>query len=405
MTFEEVEEYLYNRLPTYQNQGVSALNYKLDNIRALCAQFKNPQDSVKMIHIAGTNGKGSVSHGIASVLQESGFSVGLYTSPHIYSFTERIKISGIGIPKQWIVGFVETNQHLIETSYASFFEITVLMAFVYFKEEKVDVAVIEVGLGGRFDSTNIITPELSVITNIGLDHTEVLGDTLAKIAFEKAGIIKPEVPVVIGEQQSETEDVFKRKAKEQDTEIYWASELELLASNKPFGALNDRTIRRSIDVLRSRGWEIPIEAIGKGLAEVQKNTGIVGRWQELSTNPRVICDAAHNIDGFMSVSKWLNQVEEDLVIILGMVQDKDHHATLSLLPKGARFIFCSPTNPRGLSARDLKKIGDELGLRSVVMSDVNDALSHAKSEIQEQGTIFVGGSNFTIADIDQIHRN
>lgn len=405
MTFKEVEEYLYGRLPTFQNQGASALNYKLDKILNLCAKFDHPQEKFKTIHVAGTNGKGSVSHGLASVMMENGLKVGLYTSPHIYSFTERVKINGVSISEDWVVSFVEANKSLIESSGASFFEITVLLSFLYFEEHEVDVAIIEVGLGGRFDSTNIINPELSIITNIGLDHTDILGDTLPKIAFEKAGVIKNETPVVIGERQPEVESVFLKKALAEKAPLFWASDLELEISHKPYGAINDRTVTCAIEVLNQEGWGISEVAITEGLSRVELNSGIVGRWQVLSEAPKVICDAAHNMDGFKRVSEWLNSYTHDLIIILGMVQEKDHRAVLRLLPESARYIFCTPSNDRGIDGKKLKSIADDIGLNSEYVKTVNDALLIAKSEIQEQGTIFVGGSNFTIADIELKYRS
>ena len=399
---------MYKALPMFQRVGQAAFKKDLTNTIKLCDALDNPQNKFKSIHIAGTNGKGSTSHMIASVLQTAGYKVGLYTSPHLKSFTERIRINGQEVEKEYVTQFVEGNQQLIEEVKPSFFEMTVAMAFDYFAQNKVDVAVIEVGLGGRLDSTNIITPELSVITNIGFDHMDMLGDTLPKIAFEKAGIIKPGVPVVVTEKHAETAEVFKTVSAERKSEITFAEELKfdeipLTDLQGLYQVKNIKGVLSSFQILNKNGWKLSAESIILGLGNVQANTGLKGRWQQLNNHPLTICDTGHNKEAFEYL---VNQIStclyKKLYMVLGFVREKDLNPILAMLPESAHLIFCEPKIPRALLLEELKVKTEHMRQSRNYIQDVNDAVSFAKSQADAEDMIFIGGSTFVVAEIEEL---
>ncbi len=404
MNYQDTVSWMFQQLPMYQNKGASAFKKDLSNTLKLSKHLGEPQNEFKSIHVAGTNGKGSTSHMMASVLQEAGYKVGLYTSPHLKDFRERIRINGKVVSKQFVIGFIERNKAFFETNSLSFFEMTVGMAFDYFAKQKVDVAIIEVGLGGRLDSTNIITPELSIITNIGFDHTQFLGDTLEKIAGEKAGIIKQNKPVVIGETHFETKTVFKFKAEETNSEIYFADQLieNILESDLKgsYQIHNIKTTLQSIEVLRNSGFKISKSELKRGLLNVVKNTGLQGRWQVLETQPKIVCDTAHNKEGLTYVMQQLKtEAFKNLHIIFGVVNDKDLSSIIPLLPQKATYYFCKPDVQRGLDAKILKATFAENQLIGNSYSSVKDALNSAKSKAIKDDLIYVGGSTFVVAEI------
>ena len=403
MNYQETLSWMFNRLPMFQTQGKTALNNKLDNILAFTSVLGNPQTKFKSLHIAGTNGKGSSSSMLASILQEAGYKVGLYTSPHLKDFRERIKIDGKEIPEDYVVSFIAKNRPFLEEYHLSFFEMTVGMAFSYFENEKVDIAVIEVGLGGRFDSTNIITPEVSLITNISKDHTDILGDTLPKIAFEKAGIIKRNVPVVISEYQEETAPVFTAKAKEMKAPIIFANHIETSLTTDLQGAYQEKNIKGVIavtELLIHQGWDITPENIAQGLLHVVHNTNLKGRWQTLGSYPTIVCDTGHNVGGLTYVMEQLKkQTYTHLHIVVGFVKEKDVNSVLELFPKEATYYFCSPAIARGLNVDTLKEIATAKGLQGERYSSVAEALNAAKAQALSTDFIFVGGSTFVVAEI------
>lgn len=406
MTYSETVEWMYQQLPMYQQIGDRAFKKDLSNIQKLAARLQEPHKQFKSIHVAGTNGKGSVSHMLASVLQESGYKVGLYTSPHLKDFRERIRINGKEIEEQAVINFIEKNREFFEEEQLSFFEMTVGMAFNYFAEEEVDIAVIEVGLGGRLDSTNIILPELSIITNIGFDHVQFLGESLAEIASEKAGIIKNNVPVLIGETQTETTRVFKKIASEANSDIYFAEEMDLDTEEiksdlkGKYQQKNIKTVFAAIALLKKSGWKIQSEAKKSGLKHVFQNTGLRGRWEILQNFPKIICDTAHNKEGLLFVMAQLKEEKFDrLHIVFGVVKDKDLTGILPLLPKDANYYFCRPNIPRGLDAETLTAKANELGLGGKSYSSVEAAFTSAKANAKNIDVIFVGGSTFTVAEV------
>ena len=403
MNYQETLSWMFNRLPMFQTQGKTALNNKLDNILTFTSVLGNPQTKFKSLHIAGTNGKGSSSSMLASILQEAGYKVGLYTSPHLKDFRERIKINGKEIPENYVINFISENKSFLEEHSLSFFEMTVGMAFCYFAEEKVDIAVIEVGLGGRFDSTNIITPEVSLITNISKDHTDILGDTLPKIAFEKAGIIKQNVPVVISEYQEETAPVFTAKAKEMNAPIIFANHIETSLTTDLQGAYQEKNIKGVIavtELLIHQGWDITPENIAQGLLHVVHNTNLKGRWQTLGSYPTIVCDTGHNVGGLTYVMEQLKkQTYTHLHIVVGFVKEKDVNGVLELFPKEATYYFCSPAIARGLNVDTLKEIAIAKGLQGERYSSVAEALNAAKAQALPTDFIFVGGSTFVVAEV------
>ncbi|KDN55426.1 tetrahydrofolate synthase [Flavobacterium seoulense] len=389
----------------YQLQGASAYKKDLKNTLLLMNHLGNPQADLKCVHVAGTNGKGSTSHMLASILQEAGYKVGLYTSPHLKDYRERIKINGNQITEDFVCEFIHSNKSFFEANDVSFFEMTVGLAFSYFAKEKVDIAIIEVGMGGRLDATNIITPLVSVITNIGLDHTQFLGNTLELIAAEKAGIIKPEIPVIIGEYTTETKPVFEAKAKENNSEIYFAA--DIITENLPSDLIGDyqkhnkKTVLQTIKVLNNNtDFNISQSNIESGLLNVVKNTGLLGRWQQLGESPKIICDTAHNKNGLEIV---LNQIQKEkfnqLHIVLGVVNDKDLDEVLPLFPKNAIYYFCKPNIPRGLEALTLKEKAAHYGLKGSILHSVPEAYKKAKELATADDFIYIGGSTFVVAEI------
>jgi dihydrofolate synthase / folylpolyglutamate synthase len=426
MNYEEVIEFMFNSLPMYQRIGQAAYKADLKNTVLLDEHTGNPHKEFKTIHVAGTNGKGSVSHSIASILQEAGYKTGLYTSPHLIDYRERIRVDGHMIDKDYVCNFINSNKSIIDEIQPSFFEMSVALAFCYFRDCNVDVAVVEVGMGGRLDSTNIITPELSVITNIGLDHTQFLGDSLAKIAAEKAGIIKMGVPVVIGENHHQTEDVFKAFAKENNSEIIFASdqfqtqitnsydgfssylvrdsnnhsfEIEFGLSGK-YQEKNLATTLETIQQLRAKGFKITDESLRLGLKNLVKNTSLRGRWEILQKNPLVICDTGHNKEGLEYTMKQLSTLKyERLRIILGFVNDKNVDSVLGMFPKDAEYYFTRASIPRALDEKVLKEKAEKAGLKGDIFPDVPSAYRSALEKSSQNDLIFVGGSTFIVADL------
>lgn len=402
--YKSTLEWMFAQLPMYHRIGSQAYKKDLTNTLLLSSHLQNPQQKFKSIHVAGTNGKGSTSHMLASVLQEAGYKVGLYTSPHLKDFRERIKINGNCIPKKNVTSFIEKNKPFLEQNSLSFFEMTVGLAFDYFANQKVDIAVIEVGLGGRLDSTNIIKPCVSVITNIGFDHVQMLGDTLGKIAFEKAGIIKPNTPVVLGEKHPETATVFEEIAKINNSEITYASDFNgyipkyELKGN--YQIHNVKTVLTTVEILNKKGLKISKKNIENGLLNVVKNTGLQGRWQILMSKPMVVLDTAHNKDG---LKYTMLQIEEhtysSLHIVLGVVNDKDLGGILPLFPKKATYYFCKPNIPRGLDKNILQEQANYFNLKGKTYNSVKQAFNSALKNAKENDFIYIGGSTFVVAEI------
>jgi dihydrofolate synthase/folylpolyglutamate synthase len=436
MTYQQTIDYLYAQLPVFTRVGASAYKANLDNTIELCNRLDNPQHKFKSVHIAGTNGKGSTSHMLAAVLQVAGYKTGLYTSPHLKDFRERIRINGEMISEQSVVDFVADHKQDFEEIQPSFFEMTVGLAFDIFANEKIDIAVIETGLGGRLDSTNIIIPLLSVITNIGWDHMNILGDTLQLIAAEKAGIIKPNIPVIIGEKQDEVADIFIRKADKENAAISFASglfkvevkgerqkvkgyddlldvevthlksQISNLKSNfqldltGSYQLKNVKTVLSVVNELRRQGYTITDDHIKTALRQVKTLTGLHGRWETLSTNPLTICDTGHNPEGIQEVLKNIAGVKFDrLHFVIGMVNDKDSSKVLSMLPKDAIYYFCKPDIPRGLEAESLKEKAEIFGLKGGVYDSVRSALLSAQTAATQTDLVFVGGSTFVVAEV------
>ena len=421
MTYEETINYLYNSVPMFQKVGASAYKEGLDNSHALDLHFNFPHKKYKTIHIAGTNGKGSCSHTLASILQDAGYKVGLYTSPHLKDFRERIRVNGKCIEKQYVIDFVESEKDFFEPLHPSFFELTTALAFKYFAEQDIDIAVIETGLGGRLDCTNIINPIVSIITNISFDHTGFLGDTLEKIAFEKAGIIKPNTPVVIGETTEGTRKVFINKTKEAQSPISFAeNNTEILSSDingsgivyttrrygKLFGelggiyqTLNTRTVLTAIDVLKSLNIKISNENIKNGLAQVTASTGLMGRWQTVGKAPLVICDTGHNVGGWQYLSRQLAQQHcKTMRIVFGMVDDKDIETVMSMLPKHALYYFTKASTHTAIDEKVIKQIGDRIELQSRTFANVKEAFDTALKESDPNDFLFIGGSSYIVSD-------
>lgn len=401
MTYQETIQYLYAQLPMFQRVGQAAYKADLSNITRICNLLGNPQNQFKSIHVAGTNGKGSVTHMLASVLQEAGYKVGIYCSPHLVDFRERVKVNGQMISKQEVIDFVAQCKDLFDEIQPSFFEYTTALAFQCFAQQKVDVAVVEVGLGGRLDSTNVITPELSVITNIGLDHTNILGDTIGKIAVEKAGIIKIGIPVLIGEKQLDTEKVFEEVASKNSSKLSYAKSVDILCDlNGIYQKKNIATAFSAIQLLKEQGWKIEDKAVEDGFLKVAKNTAFMGRWQVLGSNPMIVCDTGHNKEGVEYVVQQLAQEKyEQLHIVWGAVKDKDQSKVLELLPKNAIYYFCAPNLERAMSANELKELAQQKSLRGQSYSSVNDAFLEAKKAANAADFVFVGGSTFVVAEV------
>ena len=403
MNYKETTDWLFSQLPMFQNLGASAYKNDLSNIILLDKHFNNPHLKFKSIHVAGTNGKGSTSSLLASVLQEAGYKVGLYTSPHLKDYRERIKINGEVISENYVVDFVQKYKPFFEKNELSFFEMTVGLAFDYFAQENVDIAIIEVGMGGRLDATNIITPLVSVITNIGLDHTQFLGNTLEKIAFEKGGIIKENIPVVVGEYTTETKSVFDSLVEKNNTSVVYAQDLDFVdlpsALLGDYQVSNKRTVLATIHSIQNV-LSVSDVAIKNGFLNVLTNTGLLGRWQVLNSQPKVVCDTAHNSHGLKIVLNQIQKEEfEELHIVLGVVNDKDLASILHLFPKNAKYYFCKPNVLRGLEVEVLKRKSLEFGLLGNVYSSVSEAYSEALKMASTNDFIYIGGSNFVVAEI------
>ena len=395
---------MFNKLPVYQNSG--AFKYKIDlqNIYDLSSYLGNPHTKLKTIHVGGTNGKGSTSHILSSILQESGYNVGLYTSPHLKDFRERIKINGDCITKDNVVKFIESHKEYLDGNKLSFFEMTVGMAFDYFKNQEVDIAIIEVGMGGRLDSTNIIDPEISVITNIGLDHTKFLGNTLLEIAHEKSGIIKKGKTVIIGETQEELVDVFINKAKELNSKITFADQQKkhnyISDLQGSFQSKNIQTAISVIHELTKSNWNVDIDAIRLGISRVHTNTGFTGRWTVLNQNPLTICDTAHNKEGLSIVLKDISSIKySKLHFVIGFVEDKELDSIIDLFPKDAIYYFCKPDVKRGLCAITLESIFKSNSRFGSSYKSVKEALVSATENSNESDLIYIGGSNFVVAEV------
>lgn len=429
MNYQEVIEFMFNSLPMYQRVGAAAYKANLDNTLAFDKITGSPHKKYKTIHIAGTNGKGSVSHSLASILQEAGYKTGLYTSPHLTDYRERIRVNGKKIEESFITEFINSHKNFIKNVKPSFFEMSVALAFKYFELQQVEVAVIEVGMGGRLDSTNIILPELSVITNIGLDHTQFLGNSLAEIAGEKAGIIKQNIPVVIGERQKETEEVFLKKAKEKNSKISFASDnyaCKILNSNLKYSSFevekktsdksytlnfnlsgkyqekNLATILETVDNLRNQGFCISDENVKQGLENLIKNTGFHGRWETLSTEPLTICDTGHNKEGLSYTIEQLLSLEfKKLRFVLGFVNDKNVDEVLKLFPKNAEYYFCKAQIPRALDEKILLEKANLVSINGKSFENVSSAYHAAKKDADKNDVIFIGGSTFVVADLLQ----
>ncbi len=405
MNYQQTLQWLFSQLPVYQLQGATAYKEDLTNTLLLAEHLKNPENNLKFIHVAGTNGKGSTSHLLASVLQDAGYKVGLYTSPHLKDFRERIKVNGEVISEEYVCDFVEENKSFFEEKELSFFEMTVGLAFDYFVSQKTDINIIEVGMGGRLDATNIISPLLSIITNISKDHTQFLGTSLRSIATEKAGIIKKNVPVVIGEYTLETKEIFVTKAKESHSDIYFASDLILQtypsALVGDYQVHNKKTTLQSIRILQEfNHFVISEENIKNGFINVIRNTGLEGRWQQLNESPKVIVDTAHNRNGLEIV---INQIQkenfEKLHFVLGVVNDKDLDEILPLFPKNAIYYFCKPNIPRGLDAVILHKKAIGFSLNGKIYNSVSSAYQSALANATKSDFIYVGGSTFVVAEV------
>lgn len=423
MTYKETLDWLFAQLPMYQREGQAAYKANLDNTLELDAHFRHPHHNFKTIHIAGTNGKGSVSHMLASILQEAGYKTGLYTSPHLKDFRERIKINGETVDETYVIDFVEQNKELFTSVKPSFFEMTVAMAFKYFADSQVDIAVIEVGLGGRLDSTNIITPLASVITNISFDHMALLGNTLPAIAGEKAGIIKPGIPVIVGTRDQAYDFVFERKARECGTSLSFASEQwdvhrntdgtydlhnnEGITFNNLTSELQGLYQRKNIPAvletvlsLRNSGLDIPDTCIRQGIAKAIRNTGLFGRWQQLALSPYTVCDTGHNIDGLTEIVAQLKSCKyEKLHFIIGMVNDKDVTSVLNILPKDARYYFCKASIPRAMNEKILAEKASLAGLQGNTYPTVAEAYSAAQQQAKTADMIYIGGSTFVVAEV------
>ena len=423
MNYQETLNYLYNSTPVFEHVGAVAYKEGLQNTLALDKHFNHPHTNFKTIHIAGTNGKGSCSHSLASILQEAGYKVGLYTSPHLVDFRERIRVNGQCISKERVLKFVEDERKFFEPLHPSFFELTTALAFKYFDEQKVDIAIIEVGLGGRLDCTNIISPILSIITNISFDHTQFLGDTLAKIAAEKAGIIKKGVPVIIGEANEETSPVFQSKANEVNSDIVFAEDNAIVTSSSPMadggrryyllnnstlvGELsgdyqerNMNTILCACNILKQMNIIKNDDVIAKGLTNICKNTGLLGRWQTIQNNPTVVCDTGHNVGGWNYLAPQIKRQQcNQLRIVFGMVDDKDINSVMYLLPKNAIYYWTQAESKRAIKAERVAEIAIKHDLRGEIFDNVEVAYTKALQDSNKDDFVFVGGSSYIVADL------
>lgn len=426
MDYQQTLDYLYAKLPMFTRVGIAAYKNNLDNTLLFCAHLAHPEKKFKSVHIGGTNGKGSTSHMLAAILQEAGYKTGLYTSPHLKDFRERIRINGEMISEGEVIHFVEDHQSFIEEISPSFFEATVALAFDHFARNEVDIAVIEVGLGGRLDSTNVIDPELSIITNISFDHMNILGNTLTAIATEKAGIIKKNTPIIIGQFDESVNDIFNQKAEEMEAPILYASELWHIEKNEvkddfrlleiseqkyhhlqlklditgSYQLKNIKTVLTAVTQLKEKSFSISDEAIVSALSQVKNLTGLMGRWQILQHQPLVICDTGHNEDGIKEVLQNIKQISyHQLHIVIGMVKDKEISKILCLLPQDATYYFCAPDMERAKPAEELQQEASVFDLKGLAYADVNTAFDAAKNNAKKDDLIFVGGSTFVVAEV------
>jgi len=422
MTYQQALDFMYAQLPFFQKTGSRAYKPGFENILQLCAAVGNPQEKIKAVHIAGTNGKGSSAHMLAAVLQTAGYKTGLYTSPHLKAFTERIKIDGAEIPEIFIANWIQQQKEKIEEIEPSFFEVTVALAFDFFAQNKVDIAIIETGLGGRLDATNIIHPLLSLITNIGFDHMHILGNTLPKIAAEKAGIIKKDTPVVISEYQEEVAQVFREKAKVENAPLSFAVDffdiqltdngMDILKLGVPFlskqrlSLLGDHQIKNlkgvlvTLQLLETQGFYVEKEHLQDALANIQKLTGLKGRWQILEQEPLIVCDVAHNASGMGYIAEELKKTKyKHLHVVFGMLKEKEAFELLKFFPKNATFYLCQPTNARALPVNELEKAVFKMGLNFIAHKSVHEAFRAAKKNAASEDMIFVGGSTFVVAEV------
>ena len=432
MNYTETLDFLFTAMPSFQRVGGEAYKPGLERIAAFCQHLGNPQRNYYTIHVAGTNGKGSVSHMLASILREAGYRTGLFTSPHLVDFRERIRVDGEMIPKQRVVNFVNKHREKMQELDLSFFEMTAAMAFDYFDQSDVEIAIIETGLGGRLDATNLITPLLSVITNIGMEHTEFLGDTIEKIAAEKAGIIKKSIPVVIGQSNEAYNAVFERRAEELHSKVIYAEQEFLLNGVEHFDQCNQHfSVTRTRD---NRAFELDIDLLGdyqqhniitacaaadylaeytpltvsrrafrEGLARAAANTGLMGRWQVIAEEPYTICDTGHNADGIRFVAVQLEALDTDRIFaVMGFAKEKDLSKIMPLLPKRIHYIFTKASIDRARNVEDIAKMADDLGLKYECKTTVTEAISHARSMALATDTIFIGGSNFVVAEVGEI---
>ena len=400
--YQDAIEWLYVQNPNYQVEGKKAYKPGLENITALCDFFGNPQDHLKMIHVGGTNGKGSTCHMLSSILQESGYKVGLYTSPHLIDFTERLKINGENADHEFVFDFIKKLQTLPKHIKPSFFEFTTVMAFEYFHQKKVDIAIIEVGLGGRLDSTNIITPLVSAITNADLDHQNILGNTIEEIANEKAGIIKNKIPIVCGEEKNDVIEIFKNKALELHAPFIDATAIKAKYESDLKGEYqqkNARVVLGVVEQLNMLGEHISEDHIEKGLVKVQKNTGFMGRWQQISENPLIICDTAHNFAGMEEVIAQLQKIEKNKHLVLGFVEDKELSKLLTILPKDYFYYFVKPNLERGRNPKDYEEELKKHKINYKIFEKVMDGYLAAKQSLKENEMLFFGGSNFVVGEI------
>ncbi len=400
--FDDTVQWLYNQLPVYQRTG--GANYKIDlsKTHALMDLLDHPEHSFKSIHVAGTNGKGSVSHMLASIFQEAGLKVGLYTSPHLKDFRERVRINGEMISQEFVVDFVDQYKSDFQRLELSFFEMTVGLAFEAFRAEAVDIAIVEVGMGGRLDSTNVVTPLVSVITNIGLDHMAFLGNDIPTIAAEKAGIIKPDTPVVIGQRQSETTAVFLQHSAQNNARILWADEaIRTQYDSDLKGSYQKHNTKTAVAAIQAQSdFTVTEDQVRAGLANVVKNTGLLGRWQTLRKSPLVVCDTGHNADGVKLIVEQLRGIDRDkLHMVWGMVSDKNPTEILSLLPMEAEFYFCKPDVPRGMDVQELQTAAASIGIEGKVYDSVQSAYQSALARAKANDLIFIGGSTFVVAEV------
>ncbi|WP_343034129.1 folylpolyglutamate synthase/dihydrofolate synthase family protein [Fulvivirga lutimaris] len=420
LEYENTVKFLFSQLPMFQRDGASAYKKDLTNTVKLCQFLGHPEHQFKSVHVAGTNGKGSSSHYLAAIMQKAGYKTGLYTSPHLKSFTERIKINGVEITKEAVVEFVDLIKPLIEEIQPSFFEITVAMCFHYFAKEQVDIAIIEVGMGGRLDSTNVIIPEVALITNISNDHQQWLGNDIKTIAGEKAGIIKEHIPTVISERQTEIEDVFIERSRELNSDLYFAEDdvqigvddglvistnnMEIKVHNVQEAAYQQRNLKgviKAVGVLRGRGFDVDDDAIVAGVEEAFTITGLKGRWQKLGSKPAKYCDVGHNEAGLKYVVNQINNYQYDkLHIVIGVVNDKELTSVMQLLPMEAQYYFCQADIPRALPAAKLQQVASEYDLIGYCIPNVNKAIEVAENNATENDFIFIGGSNFVVAEIE-----